>query len=267
MFNKFFKKSSSPEVSQGQEINKEVETPHHSILEIRSVLSRYSNLLINRKISGLLDEIPINLNDEFDLAKKEVEAMDFNELLDQLILTSYDQELKFDPKLSPHEFSMLFSTVFNHSDLSPFTSKDQQERNTKLDEAYLQILIVIQKIQGWLEDDKLRLMVERDLVKSNLTYATMYQCLTAFCMVSLGCDQRGRYNIVFSLDYRINEMISRDFASTLIRRIYQLTSDELEFSVYFESLGADCLTAIQSFEGKPSTDNLRVSRTLLHYIT
>jgi hypothetical protein len=50
----------------------------------------------------------------------------------------------------------------------------------------------------------------------------------------------GRYNIVYSLDYRIKDIIGRDFSSTFIRRIYQFTSGEMEPSVNIGSLYADC---------------------------
>jgi len=115
------------------------------------------------------------------------------------------------------------------------------ERNKKLLGAYSSIIVIITKIQGWLDDERLRTRIESDLQKTPGIKNTMYQCTTPFCVVSLGCDQMGRYNIAYSLDYRIQEMISGPFASTLLRRIYEFTPGELDPFVKIGSLCTDCV--------------------------
>jgi len=264
MFAKYLKKWSGSDEPKNQMTDTEAENPHATHIETRSILYRYSFMLTNRKIFGQLDEITTNPFDNFALAKKEVEELGHNSILDQVILTNYEISLEKNLELRADEFSEHFAKYFQNCHLSPYTPKDIQERNEKLYEAYLQILVTIQRIQGWLEDEKLRVLVEEDLTKGHVSFSTMYQCITAFCMVSLGCDQWGRYNIVYSLDYQINHKISPAFASTLVRRIYEFTSGALEPFVTFNCMFADCLAALETYDGKVSTDDCHISKTPLH---
>lgn len=114
-------------------------------------------------------------------------------------------------------------------------------RNKKILEAYDGILITIDRIQGWLEDAELRTRIESDYTCEPLARSTYYQCTTPFCVVSLGGDEMGRYNIIYSVDYRFKEMISDLFASLLIRRIYEFTPGEMEPFVRIGSLYLDCV--------------------------
>ena len=116
-----------------------------------------------------------------------------------------------------------------------------KSRNSKILNAYQNIILTIDRIQGWLENEELRTRVESDFTVEQSPQHTYYQCTTAFCVVSLGCDELGRYNIVYSVDYRIKEMISDIFASTLIRRIYEFTPGEMEPFVKIGTLYLDCV--------------------------
>jgi hypothetical protein len=51
----------------------------------------------------------------------------------------------------------------------------------------------------------------------------------------------GRYNLVYSVDHRFQEMISETFASKLIRRINQFTAGEMESFVIIGSLYNNCI--------------------------
>jgi len=51
----------------------------------------------------------------------------------------------------------------------------------------------------------------------------------------------GRYNLVYSVDPRIQKMLGEDMASTLIRRIYEFTPGELSVFVRIGSLYHDCV--------------------------
>jgi hypothetical protein len=114
-------------------------------------------------------------------------------------------------------------------------------RNKNILEAYNAIIMTIDRIQGWLKDEELRTRIESDYTLESLARSTYYQCTTPFCVVSLGCDEMGRYNIIYSVDYRFKEMISDLFASTLIRRIYEFTPGEMEPFVRIGSLYLDCV--------------------------
>jgi hypothetical protein len=116
-----------------------------------------------------------------------------------------------------------------------------KERNLRLKNAYVSILITIDRIQGFLDDEYLRGRIESDMTQHPEMKSTILQCTTPFCILSLGCDKMGRYNIVYSLDYRIKEMIGDDMASGLIRRIYEFTQGDMEVFVRFGSLYHDCM--------------------------
>lgn len=117
-------------------------------------------------------------------------------------------------------------------------------RNAKIHDAYQNIILTIDRIQGWLQKEELRTRIESDFTTEPVPQHTYYQCTTAFCIVSLGCDELGRYNIVYSVDFRIKEMISDLFASTLIRRIYEFTPGEMEPFVKIGSLYLDCVKVL-----------------------
>ena len=117
-----------------------------------------------------------------------------------------------------------------------------KERNVRLQKAYNSILISVDRIQGFLEDEYLRSRIESNMTKDPKIKSTILQCATPFCFLSLGCDSMGRYNIAYSLDYRIKEMIGDDMASGLIRRIYEYTPGDMEVFVRFGSLYHDCVS-------------------------
>jgi hypothetical protein len=117
-----------------------------------------------------------------------------------------------------------------------------KERNVRLQTAYNSILISVDRIQGFLEDEYLRSRIESNMTKDPKIKSTILQCATPFCFLSLGCDNMGRYNIAYSLDYRIKEMIGDDMASGLIRRIYEYTPGDMEVFVRFGSLYHDCVS-------------------------
>lgn len=116
-----------------------------------------------------------------------------------------------------------------------------KERNIRIKEAYQFALITIDRIQGFLEDEYLRGRIESDMTKKEGIKSTILQCTTPFCIVSLGCDKMGRYNIVYSVDHRIQEMLGKEMASGLIRRIYQFTPGDMEPFVLIGSLYHDCV--------------------------
>lgn len=116
-----------------------------------------------------------------------------------------------------------------------------KERNNRFREAYKYLLITIDKIQGFLDDEYLRGRIESDMTQKAGITSTILQCTSPFCIISLGCDEMGRYNIVYSVDHRIQEMLGNDMSSGLIRRIYQFTPGDMEPFVFIGSLYHDCV--------------------------
>jgi len=117
-----------------------------------------------------------------------------------------------------------------------------QERNKQLLNAYQNLLITIERIQGWLEDEHLRTRIESDMTKRDGVKSTIFQCTTPWCILSIGCDEMRRYSLIYSLDHRIQKMIGNTFASTFIRRINEFTPGEMESFVSIGCLYDDCVT-------------------------
>lgn len=113
------------------------------------------------------------------------------------------------------------------------------ERNRKLEQAYNYIKITINKIQVLIEDESLRYIVISDHKKNPNAITTIEQVTTSFCAVSIGADNMGRFNIVVSLDQNIMEKIGTFAGSTLLRRIFEFTS-QCETFLLIQSLAMDC---------------------------
>ena len=116
-----------------------------------------------------------------------------------------------------------------------------KERNHKFAKAYKSLVTTVDRIQGLLEDEYFRGRIESDMTKKNGIKATISQCTTPFCIISLGCDDMGRYNLVYSVDHRIQKILGEAMASTLIRRIYESTPGKMSAFVRIGSLYHDCI--------------------------
>ena len=122
-------------------------------------------------------------------------------------------------------------------------------RNKKLLDAYNSIILTVDKIQGFLNDEFLRKRIESNMMLKPGIKATIYQCSTPWCFISIGCDTKGKYNIVYSIDHRIQKMLGENMASGIIRRIYDFTPGEMEGFVEIGCLFEDCVTIFnQLFE-------------------
>lgn len=125
-----------------------------------------------------------------------------------------------------------------------------QERNKQLLEAYKYSLVTIKRIQGFLEDEHLRTCIESDMYKMGDVRSTIYQCTTPWCILSIGCDEMGRYNIIYSIDHRAQDMIGTDSVSTLIRRINEFTPGAMEPFVKIGCLYEDCVAIYNELIGE-----------------
>jgi hypothetical protein len=198
----------------------------------------------------------------------------YNVLFDRVLFDELVHYKKIYSNHSKSEFVQNYFSTFHHNKIAKHTPEFIQSRNNNLLSAYKDIIECINRIQGWMDNEKLRFKIESDYSNSPNHLSTIYQCTTPFSIVSLGCDQIGRYNIVYTLDYRIKEIIGGDFASTLIRRIYEFTPGEMESFVNFNSLQGDCINTFEEilqltkiernhivsqkerFEGKSLSDEL-----------
>ncbi|MFB0924845.1 MAG: hypothetical protein QMB65_06135 [Vicingaceae bacterium] len=65
----------------------------------------------------------------------------------------------------------------------------------------------------------------------------------------------GRYNLVYSVDYRIQEMLGENMASALIRRVYEVTPGEMEVFVRIGSLCHDCVETFNQMIDELQTES------------
>jgi len=174
--------------------------------------------------------------------------------IEELVIEEWNQLKEKIENLTPLTFSKEFVKQYHNTKIEKFAPDYLIERNKKIATAYSYLIITIGKIQGWLDDDGLRTRIESDFRQRTSIKSTISQCTTPFCVISLGCDEMGRYNLVYSVDHRFQEMISENFASTLIRRIYEFTPGEMEPFVRIGSLHNDCIQLFNQLIEKAKTE-------------
>lgn len=242
MFNKIFKKDKTKKkFSDNNSLDNE---PNDYLLTFQNLISSSlekfgvdndCNILKNDKWHQENEDNHINL----------LNNLNYNDLFDKVVLDELEQYRKIYSNHSKLEFVQNYFSIFHHNKIAKHTPEFIQSRNDKLLSAYKNIIECINRIQGWMDNEKARVKIESDYSNSPNHLSTIYQCTTPFSVVSLGCDQIGRYNIVYTLDYRIKEIIGGDFGSTLIRRIYEFTPGEMEPFVNFNSLQGDCINTFE----------------------
>lgn len=195
-----------------------------------------------------------NENDEQNHIKL-LESLNYNDLFDKVILKEFNYYKKTSPNPYKLEFIANYYSIFHYRKIAEYAPDFVQSRNTKLESAYYSIVGTIDRIQGWIDNDQVRVKIESDYSNSPAHLATIYQCRTPFCSVSLGCDQMGRYNIVYTIDARVKEIIGSEFANTLIRRIYEFTPGEMEPFVNINSLYGDCISDFEKILDLSKTEN------------
>ena len=180
-------------------------------------------------------------NEDEKWIKQTLEVAGFIENIEEIIIAEWEKRKLINNSLKRKEFVSIFITEFHNSKIENVAPEFVRERNKKIFNAYQSIINTIVRMQGWFDDEGLRRRIESDFRKKLGVQSTMLQCTTPFCLVSLGCDQMGRFNLVYSVDYRFQEMISEEFASRFIRRIYEFTPGEMEPFVRIGSLCTDCV--------------------------
>lgn len=220
--------------------SKETLIPEHKMLAFKIVIMSY--LEKNGIDSTGNKSYPGIPQSEYDIEflDSALDVLGFDENIEGIIMQEWNKKRITDDAITPQKFVELFISEFHNLKFESLAPEYVRERNKKFIEAYGYIIKTIERIQGWF-DVEIRTRVESDFRQKPFVQSTMYQCTTPFCIISLGCDQMGRYNIVYSVDYRFQEMISQNFASTLIRRVYQFTSGEMEPFVSIGSLYDDCI--------------------------
>jgi hypothetical protein len=239
MFGKLFNKKKESEPNK-----KEIESSSNpSLLPFEMLVLTY---LENNGV----DKLGNFTGKKVELTTKDIEWIELtlkaaglfeNQFLERLVLEEWSQQKELNNNLIPIEFSKEFVINYHNTKIEKFAPEYVIERNRKISAAYYNLIITIEKIQGCLNDEGLRTRIESNFTKRKFIKSIISQCTTPFCIISLGCDEMGRFNLVYSVDYRFQEMISEVFASTLIRRIYDFTPGEMEPFVRIGSLCQDCI--------------------------
>jgi hypothetical protein len=250
MFKSLFKKTKTEIVSQNEE---NVQQQNYAQIFLMLITSYLFKNGYDDKCNMGSDVKRDNEHEKEYQSFKEI--LGYNDLIEDVLINDLEDYFNITTNPNKKEFIKYFTQNFHHIKISKYTSGFIQERNDKIAKAYNSIIECINRIQGWQDNDKLRVKVESNYQNSNSHTSTIYMCTTSFCIVSLGCDQIGSYNIVFSIDYRIKEMIGNDFSNTLIRRIYQFTSGEMESFVNIDSLCFDCVNALDDILNISEKDN------------
>jgi hypothetical protein len=145
----------------------------------------------------------------------------YEDELEKLTLDELSNILANTPAIQKMDFIQLFVNRFHNKKLSQYTPQNVQDRNVKIASAYNSIIITINKIQAWLDNDLVRRRLEistSNISEDNrLGYSKMNNCITPFCFISLGCDMYGRYSIAYGIDARILNMVP-DYGEHFIKK-------------------------------------------------
>jgi hypothetical protein len=173
----------------------------------------------------------------------------YEDELEKLIIDEYTEIKNNNAEIQKSDFINFFTENFHNKNLVQYTPEFIQKRNLKILNAYNSIIETINRIQAWLDNDLVRRRIEYNTLNSKnnlLGYSEINKCITPFCFISLGCDVFGRYNLTYGIDSRILNMVTDNMGSTLLRRIYEFTSGEMEPFVSFVSLDMDCINYFEN---------------------
>ncbi|KFF26491.1 hypothetical protein [Chryseobacterium vrystaatense] len=104
--------------------------------------------------------------------------------------------------------------------------REAQESNNNLNRTFWNTRRLLIQIQGFLENEKLRIRIEGNFTNNGLNHeGKLYHFITPFCKISLNNDKRGRYNITYFLNPNLLEIIGDNYGNILEARIYELVTD------------------------------------------
>ncbi|NEU09792.1 hypothetical protein GZH53_15805 [Flavihumibacter sp. R14] len=108
---------------------------------------------------------------------------------------------------------------------------EQQLKNRELEKCYSYIVETVSRISNLLDNESVKGIIKTDHREFPGTEATIFECITPYCCVSLGADDTGYYNINYSIDYRATEMIGEYALTSLLRNIYRFTMNNFTDTV------------------------------------
>lgn len=245
-------------ITQDQEADKTEESQKINTLQYFTTIVD----LIILKIEAFPD-LDIQWSPEKQIALKDLMSkLGYEDELEKLILDELKKTRLENQTITKMNFIDQFINQFHNKKITQYTPDYIQSRNKKMATAYSSIIETINRIQAWLDNELVRRRIEINTLNNSsdnsLGISTINQCITPFCFINLGCDVFGRYNLTFGIDSRILNMVSENMASTLLRRIYEFTSGELEPFVSLESLSMDCIAYFENSLQKDKNENYQL---------
>lgn len=207
-------------------------------------------LVLNYLKNYGIDQLGNCTNEKIEPTQEEVEwikltlntiGFEDNNFIERLVIEERNEGLEKGRKLSASDFAKQFVQNYHNTKIEKYAPDYVIIRNKAVADAYSNIITTIDKIQNLLDDEFLKTRILSDYRGKQNVRRTIYQCATRFFLLSLGCDEHGRYNIVYSIDFRIIEMISADLTNMLLRRIYEFSKVELEPFLKIGTLNQDCV--------------------------
>jgi hypothetical protein len=214
-------------------------------------ISPFEELVLSYLKRNGIDEITLSQKSDISIEDRItalLEQLHFPKSLEQLIMEQWLFAMKSDPTMSPLIFAKHFVMGFQNIKMEAYAPDFVKERNLKMIEIYKSVVKTIQKMQSMLDDELLRYRIESEYFKNHELKSTIIQCTTAFAIVSLGCDQLGRYNLAYSLDGNIKQKLPEMFVPMLPAKIHELTAGGLEPFVKIGSFSIDCVSVLQQIK-------------------
>jgi hypothetical protein len=206
-------------------------------------------------------------DDKQQVLSKLLADLGYEDELEKLLIDEYNEMKNHFSDIQKYDFIRFFTDRFHNKKLAQFTPVYIQDRNKKIHNAYNSIIETINRIQGWLNNEKTRKRIEITTLNTTsniLGFSTVNNCITPFCFVTLGCDTFGRFTISYGIDTNITHMVSDNMASTLLRRIYEFTPGEMEPFVQFVSLSMECVTYFENTLKHVHDDNYQLIEVERH---
>lgn len=143
--------------------------------------------------------------------------------LDKLIIDEWNKDKRY-PLLTLTSFAYKFQRNYQNLKMEKYTSNDTQNRNEKIKNKYYELVDIIDRLQGYLDSCELRMRIDG----MHISREIVYQCLTPFCSISVGCDEFGNFSLIHALAPNIRNIITELLASILEKRISDTENTELK---------------------------------------
>jgi hypothetical protein len=208
-------------------------TPDEEDNNYEDVLKLVSLILskngIGNNISSKFSDINID-----DQIAEIIEENDFDENFEQAIIDFWEDSIYNDSNI----FIENFINDFHYSMLEDYAESHVASFNTKITDAFNNIVNSIFRVNEGLEEDELATSILVDSKDSDL--ADLYQIYTPYSRITLTSDNTGSLYIVVFVDYDIIELLDINIATLFLRNIFKFTEGDISPYCLVGGLNIDC---------------------------